>query len=124
MKKYSVYSHPESDSYWIGEDDIKYSEPFQVEVSGLTSKEARVILMKKNKGKGGNDEMKNFETSYSENLPSPNYKTRHFTRTIRESFPDDIEREDVQKAWDRQGQICETLVKNDIARHIEELSKE
>ena len=67
--------------------------------------------------------MKELETTYSENLPSPNYKTRHFTRTLRESLPDDIKKEAFQQAADRQGQIVETLVKNDISRHIVELQE-
>jgi len=59
---------------------------------------------------------------YSENLPSPNYKTRRFERTIRETYPEDISKEDFLKLADKQQTICETLVKNDVQRHINEIN--
>jgi len=74
--------------------------------------------------KKGGEKIMELETTYSENLPTPSYKTRHFTRTLRESFPKEISKEDFIKAADLQQKKVETLVKNDIARHLEELQKE
>lgn len=66
-------------------------------------------------------------TQYSENLPSPNYKTRHFTRTVQETLelPDGPEgREVFLKAAEKQQKIVETLVKTDIDRHIKALQSQ
>jgi len=73
------------------------------------------------KGKGVNG-MELF-AMYMENLPSPNYKTKQFTRSIKETVPDDISKEDLMKRAARQEALVEGLVKNDIARHIEEATK-
>ena len=62
------------------------------------------------------------KTSYMENLPSPNYKTRQFSRTIEETLELQDSEEGKQQfleASARQQTIRETLVKNDIARHKE-----
>jgi hypothetical protein len=56
-----------------------------------------------------------------ENLPSPNYKTRQFTRITEVTIPDDATREQRAEEAERQQKIVETLVKNDIARVKEEL---
>ena len=61
------------------------------------------------------------ETSYSENLPSPNFKTRKFGRLIRRTLPDGADKETVLKEAEKQQAMCEALVKNDIARHIEKM---
>lgn len=61
------------------------------------------------------------ETSYEENLPSPNYKTRRFSRTMSETLPEDISKEDFLKRAERQQAVLEMLVKGDIERHVEEM---
>jgi hypothetical protein len=62
-------------------------------------------------------------TSYMENLPSPTYKTRQFSRVISKTLPDNISKEDFTKEAEKQAAICETLVKNDIVRHREMIAK-
>jgi len=62
-------------------------------------------------------------TSYSENLPSANFKERRYTRTIEEEIPDNLSDEEKLKVADKQQKICETLVKSDIERGIEEAKK-
>lgn len=61
--------------------------------------------------------------TYMENLPSPNYKTRQFTRSITKTVPDSISKEDFLAEQNKLQMTCEALVKNDIARHIEAMSK-
>ena len=68
----------------------------------------------------GGDKTMELTTTYMENLPSPSYKTRQFTRTIKETLPDDIDKEGLLARADKQQKVCEALVKNDIARTIED----
>ena len=68
--------------------------------------------------KGGDELMiTKLITHYEANLPSPNYKTQRFGRTIEESFPEDVSKEDFMKAAEKSQTICEALVSEDIARH-------
>ena len=64
-------------------------------------------------------------TSYEENLPTQNWKTRRFRREIVEEIPSETfrDKEKFLSIADRQQKMCETLVKGDIERHIEELKK-
>jgi hypothetical protein len=64
------------------------------------------------------------KTHYSENLPSANFKERSFSRTIEEELPDDIGKDELIKRADRQQKVCETLVKLDIERTLDEIGKE
>jgi hypothetical protein len=73
-------------------------------------------------GKGGEEKMI-LTTTYLENLPSPNYKTKQFSRSVTETLPDDIDKPNLEARAARQASLVETLVKNDIARHIEEAAK-
>jgi len=90
-------------------------------IDGLAKEVVIRQLKIKVKGKGKEEESMLLETGYTENLPSPNYKTRHFSRKVTETLPDDISKEDIVAKAERQQKLCETLVKNDIARHVEEL---
>jgi hypothetical protein len=63
-------------------------------------------------------------TTYMENLPKPNYKTKQFTKSITETLPDDISKDDLIKRSDRQSQVVETFVKADIERHIAEAKEQ
>jgi hypothetical protein len=85
---------------------------------GYRDKEQFCLIRKE---KGG--EHMQLSTTYMENLPSPNYKTKQFTRSISESLPDDITKDELMKRAERQALTVETFVKNDIVRHIEEATK-
>jgi hypothetical protein len=85
----------------------------------------QAVLLKEEGGEG--DMQKTLTTSYSENLPSPNYKTRHFSRTIQETIEvsdDEAGKQKFLEVAERHAKICETLVKNDIARKRQELVDE
>lgn len=63
-------------------------------------------------------------TSYEENLPSANFKTRRFGRTIMETLPEECStnKELFLKAAERQQAMCEFLVKNDLTRATKEIT--
>lgn len=84
---------------------------------GFVKKE---VLFKQTMEGGDDVKTKVLTTFYLENLPSQNYKTRDFSRTIQETLelPDGEEgKKQFLEAAEKQQKICETLVKNDIARH-------
>lgn len=60
------------------------------------------------------------ETRYMENLPSPNYKTRQFERTVRQTIPEDSTKEVIWETAKKQQTIVESLVKRDIEKCITE----
>lgn len=74
--------------------------------------------------KGGKVVMK-LRTRYMENLPSPSYKTKQFERTIETEIPDNAEnvKELLLNEAKKHQTFLEALVKNDIARHINEANK-
>ena len=63
-------------------------------------------------------------STYMENLPSPSYKTRQFTRTLKKSIPDDITKENFLLEAQKQQSTVEWLVKGDIERHEAELKQQ
>lgn len=63
-------------------------------------------------------------TVYMENLPSPTYKTRQFTKSIKRTLPDDASKEVIQGEFERQQKVCEFFVKSDIDRHIARIEAE
>lgn len=79
-------------------------------------KERDIIIVKSEKG-GGKMQL---STTYMENLPSQSYKTKQFTRSISETLPDDVTKDELMKRAERQALTVETLVKNDIARHLQQ----
>lgn len=84
---------------------------------GATEKEDdKIRSIYKAKGKGVNGMI--ITSTYMENLPSPNYKTKQFTKSISETLPDDISKEELIKRSDRQSAVVEAFVKADIERHI------
>jgi len=99
----------------------------EVTLKGSDGPKYKSAHFKESEREGGDGKMqKILTTTYSENLPSPNYKTRHFTRSLQETLelPDGEEGKKVfLENAERQQKICETLVKNDINRHIEMMEK-
>lgn len=56
------------------------------------------------------------ETKYMENLPSANYKTRQFQKSIRQTIPDDSNQEAIADCFCSQQAIVEEAVLNDVER--------
>ena len=98
-------------------DYIKIEKKFDNNESGI-------CIVKKDCQKKEKAMSKELSTTYLENLPSPTYKTRQFSRTITETLPDDVNTEIIEKCAIRQQKFCEYLVKRDIDRHMQDLRKD
>jgi hypothetical protein len=62
-------------------------------------------------------------TTYLENLVSPSYKKREFSRTVSEALPEGTTKEQFEERAEIQQSIVESLVQGDIKRTIEEFNK-